>query len=187
MLSCGAAEDRKDLLVLHGGTDIDPSIYKHPRLPETQMANKARDVQEMYLVKQAIKDKKPILGICRGAQLLCALNGGSLWQHATGHHRAHSITIYDGSEIDYATSCHHQIMNLDGTKHELLAWDSRPTKVLTLKREVIILEKSPEVAYFPETNSLAVQPHPEWMHHKDEFIIWLNKILFEKFNLQGVF
>lgn len=187
MQSCGEAEDRKELLILHGGIDIDPAIYNHPRLPETQVSNKYRDKKELTLIKKAVEEKKPILGICRGAQLLCAINGGSLWQHAIGHHKAHSITISDGSEIEYTTSCHHQIMNLDGTKHELLAWDPRETKVLTLKREVIIIKNTPEVAYFPETKALAVQPHPEWMHHKDDFIIWLNKIIFEKFQLKGIF
>jgi hypothetical protein len=62
-------------------------------------------------------------------------------------------------------------MNLNGTKHELLAWDSKPnTNVLDehTKTQVTI----PEVVYFPETNCLAIQGHPEWMYPQDEFVQW---------------
>ena len=61
------------------------------------------------------------------AQLMCCLSGGSLYQHIQDgtHHERHNVITYDGQNL-ITSSCHHQAMNLNGTKHELLAWDSKP-------------------------------------------------------------
>ena len=54
-----------------------------------------------------------IIGVCRGAQFLCAFAGGKLIQHMTGHHGDHSITTVDG-RVYQSSSDHHQLMDLFG-------------------------------------------------------------------------
>ncbi|HEU5220093.1 MAG TPA: gamma-glutamyl-gamma-aminobutyrate hydrolase family protein [Gemmatimonadales bacterium] len=72
--------DRLDGVLLAGGVDMHPLTYgehPHPRLGRT---DPARDVIELALAKWAIADRKPILGLCRGAQVLNVALGGTLWQ-----------------------------------------------------------------------------------------------------------
>lgn len=69
-----------DKLLLTGGQDISPEFYgeePHPKLEET---NKDRDLFEIALIKEALRQEKPILAICRGMQLLNVTLGGTLYQ-----------------------------------------------------------------------------------------------------------
>lgn len=69
-----------DKLILAGGQDVSPQLYHevpHPKLMET---NFQRDLFEKALIKEALKQKKPILAVCRGMQLLNVTLGGSLYQ-----------------------------------------------------------------------------------------------------------
>ncbi|ODJ62326.1 hypothetical protein BFR35_11365 [Brochothrix thermosphacta] len=69
-----------DGLIISGGYDVSPDMYQqdaHTLLGDTL---KARDIYEMALIKEALHQKKPILGICRGMQLLNISFGGTLYQ-----------------------------------------------------------------------------------------------------------
>lgn len=69
-----------DALVLQGGADICPRAYgEEPVCPEWS-GDPRRDGYELELVKQFLEQRKPILGICRGMQLLNVALGGSLYQ-----------------------------------------------------------------------------------------------------------
>jgi len=71
--------DLIDGLVLTGGTNVSPKFYQEE--PEdAQNCNPVRDRCELELFKQAYKQKIPILGICRGMQLMNVAFGGSLYQ-----------------------------------------------------------------------------------------------------------
>jgi putative glutamine amidotransferase len=73
-----------DGLILTGGPDLDPAAYgqpRHPRTDEPVAASRARDAWEYALVGGAIKRGIPVLGICRGAQVINVVLGGSLQQH----------------------------------------------------------------------------------------------------------
>src|SRR3990167_3250317 len=81
-------ELKPDALVIWGGEDISPKIYgQKPAIRWTSATAKLsiRDKLEIALANQAVKMRIPIIGICRGAQLMCALSGGSLIQHVSGH------------------------------------------------------------------------------------------------------
>lgn len=72
--------DSLDGLLLPGGADIGPSIYgarPHPRLGAV---DSARDRAELALAQWALAEQKPVLGICRGQQLLNVASGGTLFQ-----------------------------------------------------------------------------------------------------------
>src|SRR2546427_840298 len=80
--------ERIDGLFLPGGLDVDPSVYGEPRGPHCQRTDPARDWTELLLVRWALADGKPVLAVCRGAQLLNVAVGGSLYQDVGVQHPA---------------------------------------------------------------------------------------------------
>lgn len=170
------------ILLLHGGEDISPAIYQQ-RPVHTHAPSKPsqRDYIEMRMIVRARELNMPIIGICRGAQLLCAVLGGKLFQHVTNHLCTHGIITYDGHTL-LASADHHQVMDLRTMKepHELLAWDTRHVEAYTDEGQTD-LPVVPEVVIFPQAKCLAIQPHPEWMHSTDKFNTWcteqINKYL----------
>ncbi len=78
---CEAILDRFDALVVTGGLDVDPSIYGQSAHPQTGVSQLDADQWEIRLIGAARNIGMPILGICRGAQILNVALGGSLHQH----------------------------------------------------------------------------------------------------------
>ena len=71
---------RCDGLLLAGGEDVHPSNYGATPHPRLELTNPRRDTAELTLVRWALADHTPILGICRGLQLLNVAMGGTLYQ-----------------------------------------------------------------------------------------------------------
>lgn len=85
--------DGLDGLVITGGKDVDPASYGQQPHPATDEPGPDRDAWEFALLDEALQRKLPVLGICRGAQVLNVALGGTLHQHlpdVIGHsgHRA---------------------------------------------------------------------------------------------------
>jgi putative glutamine amidotransferase len=120
--------DLLDGLVLAGGADIDPASYGEQAHPETVDTVPERDRFEIALVRAAIERDLPVLGICRGMQLINVAYGGTLLQHLPelfGHHEHlrvpgtfdgadHDVELSEGSiaaraagETHHATKSHH--------------------------------------------------------------------------------
>jgi putative glutamine amidotransferase len=74
---------RVDALLLIGGADLDPASYGAAATPRTELTTPLRDAFELALVRAAFADDLPVLGICRGLQILNAATGGSLHHHLT--------------------------------------------------------------------------------------------------------
>ena len=153
-------------IVLWGGTDIDPAFYKQARHPYNGASRERseRDTFEWKAVKLAVKHGIPIIGVCRGAQLLTAFAGGKLIQHCDGHHTSHDMITNEGSIIK-TTSSHHQMMVPDKTEHELIAWScSRYYGQYEDDKGKVNMdnEVEAEIVYYPKIKGLAIQGHPEW-------------------------
>jgi putative glutamine amidotransferase len=73
--------DRIDALVLAGGGDLDPAGYGAAPHPRTGGVHPLRDASELALLRGALDRRLPVLGICRGMQLLNVVRGGTLHQH----------------------------------------------------------------------------------------------------------
>jgi putative glutamine amidotransferase len=76
--------DRLDGLLLAGGRDIEPSRYGDPETHPTVELDQPRDQFELPLVRAAHRRDMPILGVCRGIQVLNVALGGTLWQDLPG-------------------------------------------------------------------------------------------------------
>jgi putative glutamine amidotransferase len=96
--------DLLDGLILAGGNDIDPACYGADPHPETHHILPERDRSELALARRAIERDMPVLGICRGMQLINVALGGTLRQHLPeelGHEEHRRIPgSFDGSDHD---------------------------------------------------------------------------------------
>ena len=120
-----------DGLLLTGGEDVSPKLYNEEPRMVIGPTSPERDRSEILLLKEAMKQQKPILGICRGLQLINVVLGGSLYQDLSEnkditiqhvqktkpHHPTHSIAVKEKSHIakifqtgDYVNSFHHQVI-----------------------------------------------------------------------------
>jgi putative glutamine amidotransferase len=159
-----------DGLILAGGADIDPSAYGAERHPETKHTVPERDEFEIALARRALDRDVPLLGICRGMQLMNVARGGTLEQHlpdSHGHHehrRAvgtfddadHDVRLAEGSlahraagEAVHATkSHHHQGIGAIGTGLTVTGW--------------AVMDELPEALEDPSRRfAVGVQWHPE--------------------------
>ena len=176
--------NKNSILILHGGADISPSIYGHKpsRMTQADEQLSARDLSEVLIAERAIELGIPIFGICRGAQLACALAGGTLIQHVEGHvSNSHGVITTDNRTLTTST-CHHQMMNPWNVEHELLAWSAPAlSNVYVVEHEELVdMPKEPEVVFFPKIKALAVQGHPEWMPKSSAFVQYCLSLIEEK-------
>lgn len=72
--------ERVDGILFSGGADVDPQVYGEQPHPKNGSISPERDVTELAMAKVALERNMPILGICRGHQLLAVAAGGTLWQ-----------------------------------------------------------------------------------------------------------
>ncbi len=96
--------DLVDGLVLAGGVDVDPATYGQEPHPETKGYVPERDAFELALAARALERDLPLLGICRGMQVLNVARGGTLVQHlpdvvAHEDHRRNAGT-FEGNDHD---------------------------------------------------------------------------------------
>lgn len=152
-----------DLVVFTGGTDVDPALYGEERHPMTQSSDIFRDQFELASYKMYVRCGIPMVGICRGGQLLNVLNGGKMIQHL-GKTVSGDVEMWDTVGIGYRTVRvdHHQGMVRRGN-----AVDGQMTHY-PIPGEPDMGVSVDYVIWYPETKSLCFQPHPEWGHQGTE-------------------
>lgn len=135
--------DRLDAMILAGGGDIDPELYGGQRHETIYNVNPERDASEIAAVRDWLPRRKPLLGICRGCQVVNVALGGTLIEHLpdvvgdqTAHRlpprrpSQHSIRVQAGSKLasvlgaDHfqAASWHHQAIRKLATPLAAVAW-----------------------------------------------------------------
>ncbi len=164
-----------DGLLISGGNDVDPVFYGEKRVARNLSLTPERDHFEMALVEKAIGQDIPMLGICRGMQLVNVFFGGNLYQDLTFEkksldHTLEGSNIYDKKhpviireesrlfeiirkkKITVNTS-HHQIVKTVGRGLVATAWSEEDGVVEALESE-------------DDHSLLGVQWHPELMPDK---------------------
>jgi putative glutamine amidotransferase len=162
--------DLIDGLILAGGADIDPASYGEQPHAETRGTVPERDRFELALARRAMERDIPLLGVCRGMQLMNVAAGGTLLQHlpeSHGHHEHrrnpgtfdgadHDVRLQDGSlaaraageAVHPTKSHHHQGIDRVGEGFEVTGWS--------------VIDELPEAFEAPDRRfALGVQWHPE--------------------------
>lgn len=175
-----------DVIVYMGGADISPDLYNDKNVASGGI-NVERDLREQIVYEEGVKLGKVHFGICRGAQLLAALNGCKLWQDVQGHAGPdHQIYDLDRDVLVTATSLHHQMIQ-DGKGLEIVAVTNKQISsrfkadglTLTLgdKSDSSMAEVEIEAGAFHDTKVFFVQGHPEI--GSDEYRSWTMTVLRE--------
>jgi putative glutamine amidotransferase len=165
---------RLDGLVLSGGGDIDPARYGAARQPACGPANPARDEAELELCRQALASGLPLLGICRGLQVINVALGGTLHQHLpdlvgndshspeVSGYGMHKVSVAPNSQLSAALgrteaavpTHHHQAIDRLGSGLVATAWtDDGVIEAVELQQSDSSFPAAPFM--------LAVQWHPE--------------------------
>jgi len=164
--------------VFPGGEDITPFIYGQRRIKESGPFNFRRDLRENKVFRSLLEEM-PKLGICRGAQFLNIMNGGSLFQHVDGHatQNGHMVRLFFNSKFEaiegestiLVTSTHHQMMVpslvneavvIGMANQSTLKKDDSTVMTVGTKGSTV---RDPEIIYYPHNNTLCYQPHPEYL------------------------
>lgn len=155
------------LVVFTGGADVHPSFYKE-NVNSRCYCDKERDFEEVEIFQKALTRGIPMFGICRGAQFLCVMEGGSLIQHTTGHQRTHTIMTKDGRKMSVSSAHHQMMMPID--QSSVLAWaDPKLSKCyLGGNEEDLNYNIEVEAVEFSSINAYGVQYHPEIMEENSE-------------------
>jgi len=186
--------ERMDGLVFTGGTDVAPSSYGEEALDPAWAGDPLRDRWEIALYRAALELGRPVLGICRGCQLINVAEGGTLWQDLVsikGSEVHRSQEAYDGLQ--------HDILLEPGTELEALFGDT-PRRVNTIHHQAAravgpglrVVARSPDdvieglARLDPNPWVLGVQFHPEWMVGSPLCAAIFNRFLERVREAQGV-
>ncbi len=172
--------ERLDGVILSGGEDIDPQYFGEEHLPELGTVNAPRDTFDVLLIRTALRQGKPMLGICRGEQVLNVVLGGTLWQDIPSqipsselHHRqeepstvaTQTITIDPSSRLAEILGVREIAVN---SHHHQAVKDLAPGLVVTAYAEDGVVEAYEGIPTAKDPYSqpfgnriLAVQFHPE--------------------------
>jgi putative glutamine amidotransferase len=139
--------DHVDGILIPGGGDIQPHLYGADKHPKTDNIDVLRDDTELYLARKAAASGKPLLGICRGLQVINVALGGTLIQDLPDEvggdlahnesatredwtHMAHTVRLEADSQLRSllqtdtiaVNSLHHQAIGTVGTGVRPVAW-----------------------------------------------------------------
>lgn len=159
-----------DGLLLPGGGDMDPKFYRQARIPACGEPNLLRDAAEPLLLRAFLAADKPVLGICRGIQVMNAVLGGDLYQDIkpfehlphNGHWaKVHTVTVRRGTLLSRILGQDTVLVN---SQHHQAVDRVAPGFTLAALSEDGIVEaiEKPDAGF-----CLGVQWHPEWLSDAD--------------------
>lgn len=155
-------------LVLTGGSDIDPHMYGAKPHKSVYGVDQLRDSCERIALDMALVQNIPVLGICRGSQIMCAHRGGKLVQDIDGHrgtdHRVFAAPdartfkrAIGGRDMD-VVSLHHQCVKDpgEGMRIAAYAYDDTPEAIESLDGKWLGVQYHPEMAAYENANAFAI-------------------------------
>ena len=159
-----------DGLLLPGGGDMDPKFYGQARIPACGEPNLLRDAAEPLLLRAFLAADKPVLGICRGIQVMNAVLGGDLYQdikpfehlpHNDHWAKVHTVTVRRGTLLSRILGQDTVLVN--SQHHQAVDWVAPGFTLAALSEDGIVeaIEK-PDAGF-----CLGVQWHPEWLSDAD--------------------
>lgn len=159
-----------DGLLLPGGGDMDPKFYGQERIPACGEPNLLRDAAEPLLLRAFLAADKPVLGICRGIQVMNAVLGGDLYQdikpfehlpHNDHWAKVHTVTVRRGTLLSRILGQDTVLVN---SQHHQAVDRVAPGFTLAALSEDGIVEaiEKPDAGF-----CLGVQWHPEWLSDAD--------------------
>lgn len=159
-----------DGLLLPGGGDMDPKFYGQARIPACGEPNPLRDAAEPLLLRAFLAADKPVLGICRGIQVMNAVLGGDLYQdikpfehlpHNDHWAKVHTVTVRRGTLLSRILGQDTVLVN---SQHHQAVDRVAPGFTLAALSEDGIVEaiEKPDARF-----CLGVQWHPEWLSDAD--------------------
>lgn len=165
-----------DGFLLTGGQDVSPKLYGEEILPECGQINSERDEMERILIEKVIEMDKPMLGICRGIQILNTILGGTLYQDLPMQHQSeinhhmtppydrvvHKVKIKGGTPLYFILNV--KEIGVNSYHHQAIKDLSKKLKVAAVSEDDII-----EGVYMPDKKFvLATQWHPELSYISDK-------------------
>ncbi|MFS1663674.1 gamma-glutamyl-gamma-aminobutyrate hydrolase family protein [Streptococcus sp. zg-JUN1979] len=152
-----------DKILLIGGQNVDPSYYHEERQTTDTDFFRDRDIFEMAVIKEAIRQKKPIFGVCRGLQLMNVALGGSLnqaikghWQNEEGNVRTHPVIIKNDCVLSKIYGAQAQINSFHRQSIKTIADALQP---IAFDPDTGVIEAA--VSKDDHLTFLGVQWHPE--------------------------
>ncbi len=160
-----------DGLVLQGGADVSPKSYAEAVTRPEWSGDRARDMYELELLHEFIEADKPVLGICRGCQLINVAFGGSLYQDIISEVPTaieHVTDLYDSHYHELRFSENSSLARLFPAQQEILVNSIHHQAVKTLGRDVAIEAVSGKdnlveaIRYRKSNFVVGLQWHPEF-------------------------
>lgn len=151
-------KEKPNIVIFTGGEDVSPSFYGHKNL--SSYVNSERDIMEKKLFVENSDPSILKVGICRGAQFLNVMNGGTLVQDLKNHTREHNVYTKTGSFV--ISSTHHQMMVPTKEAVIIATTPKMGVKYVYDGNPKDLPNEDIEIVYYPQTNSLCIQGHPEF-------------------------
>lgn len=177
--------EKCDGLLLTGGHDVDPTLYGEEPLDHSILSCPVRDRLELMVIHEALEKDIPLLGICRGIQILNVSLGGTLYQDLPTQHQS---AIDHHMHAPYDRICHDvklcpntplnqllakETLGVNSYHHQAIKELAKPLRQMAVSEDGLI-----EAVYKPDQRFVwAVQWHPELCYKTDED----NRLIFKAF------
>lgn len=156
--AAGQLVERLDGLLLSGGEDLHPRFYGEVPHPKLGAVDSLRDEMEAVVYRAARSRGLPVLGICRGMQVINALEGGTLHQHIDGHSQGLPV---DGLAHGVAFVGHGRLASHHAGRLRVNSHHHQAVKDVAPGFTVVACSDDGHVEAMEQADVLCVQWHPE--------------------------